>query len=198
MVLLNSKGEVADLLDVDQFIAGRSAYECVAYSISLCKFAGAPGHGPTGTTREASALAQQWYAREEGSDSDSNTSGMSLEAEYQMLRGVDLPFHGLAANVEAVKAMLARGHLVLVCGAETSFFDMELGRVPYSWPPTGNHCIVASGIAKDGNLLVHDCASISSGGVRPGPRRYDAKKMRLISATAVSVPWQKGGKRGTA
>ena len=190
---LNSHGEVADLLDVDQFIAGRSAYECVAYSAALVKYAGAPGHGPTGTSQQVADLAQAWYAREEGSNLASNMNGMSTGAEYDMLSGIGLHYQPISATVASVKQALSKGYPVLLCGAETGFYDMGLGdRVPYSWQPSGNHCIVASGIASDRNLLVHDCASIGPAGVRPGPRKYDISKMQLVSATAILVPWAGG------
>lgn len=190
MTKLNTHGEVADFLDVDQFIAGHSAYECVAYCAALVKFAGAPGHGPAGTSQQVANLAQAWYAQEEGGNLASNTNGMSLAAEYDMLSGIGLQYQPLIPTVAAVKQALGTGCPVLLCGAETGFYDLDLGRVPYSWPPSGNHCIVASGIASDGNLLVRDCASIGPAGVRPGPRKYDTSKMHLVSATAILVPWR--------
>lgn len=190
MVQLNSKNEVADLLSIDQFIGGHSAYECVAYSASLLKYAGQPGHGPTGSVLEASNLAQFWYGRETGSNTADNTSGMSLAQEYDMLKGIGLAYEPLVASVDAVKAALNQGRPVLFCGAETGMHDVALGdTVPYSWPPSGNHAIVISGIAPDGNLLVHDCASIAPTGVRPGPRTYDINKLQPVSATAIMPPW---------
>lgn len=190
MVALNSKGEIADILDVSQFVPSRSAYECVAYSASLLKYCGQPGHGPTGSVLEASNLAQYFYGLEEGSNITSNTNGMSLEAEYDMLKRMGLHYEACAANVPAVKEALQKGYPLIICGAETGMHDLELGdAVPYSWTPTGNHAIVASGIASDGNLLVHDCASVSSSGVRPGPRHYDASKLQLVSATAIIPSW---------
>lgn len=196
VVTLNSKGEVADFLDESQFIGGHSAYECVAYCASLCKFAGKPGTGPVGSVLASSNLAQYWYGREEGSNLASNTNGMSLSAEYDMLNGISLPYHPLPItgdnthDIGYVKAWLKFGFPVMICGHENSFFDLDLGdKIPYSWTPTGNHCLVASGIASDGNLLVHDTASIAPSGVRPGPRRYDASKMVLISGTAIAEPW---------
>ena len=190
MVQLNSKNEVADFLDTNQFIPGRSAYECVAYSAALLKYAGQPRHGPIGSTLEASNLAQYWYGRETGSNTADNTSGMSLAQEYDMLKGVGLAYKSLAASVDAIKAALSQGYPVLFCGAETGMVDVALGDVvPYGWPPSGNHAIVISGIAPDGNLLVHDCASIAPNGVRPGPRTYDASKLQPVSATAIIPAW---------
>jgi hypothetical protein len=192
MVQLNSKNEVADFLDVNQFIPGRSAYECVAYSGALVKYCGSPGKGPTGSTLEASNLAQFWYGKEEGSNLASNTNGMSLQAEYDMLQGMELHYSALS-SVQDIKDTLAQQGLpVLLCGAETGMYDMGLGdRVPYNWTPTGNHCIVVSGVDSAGHLLVHDCANVDVNGiVRPGPRTYDTSKISLVSATAVSPPWK--------
>src|SRR5258708_40146865 len=79
----------------------------------------------------------------------------------------------------------------MLCGAETGMYDIGLGDiVPYAWTPTGNHCIVVSGVDANGNFLVHDCASIAPSGVRPGPRTYDASKLQIVSATAVIPPWK--------
>jgi hypothetical protein len=190
MTALNKNGEVADILDVNQFIPSRSAYECVAYSGALCKYAGQPGHGVTGSALQASNLAQYWYGREEGSDLAANTNGMSLLAEYDMLTGMGLHFTQVSPDVSAVKSVLLRGYPLVICGAETGMYDVGLGdHIPYTWTPTGNHAIVASGIAPDGNLLVHDTANIAPDGVRTGPRIYDASKLRLVSATAIDVPW---------
>lgn len=187
--MLNSKGEIADFVDVSQFIPGRSAYECVAYSAALIYYAGLPGHGPTGTALQASNLAQYWYGREEGSNLASNTNGMSLDALYNMLQGMGLTYQPLDADISTIHNAFEFGGVpIMLCGAETGMYDLGLGdRVPYAWTPTGNHCIVISGVRSDGNLLVHDCANVSSAGVRPGPRVYDASKLQIVSATAVHL-----------
>jgi hypothetical protein len=182
--------EVASFVNENQFEGGESAYECVAFSAALCRYAGKPGQSPTGTGEQVDQLADYWYARLEGSSNASNTNGMSLQAEYTMLQGLGLKYYPSSTSLNYIKAWLALGYPLLICGAETGMHDLDLGdRVPYAWTPTGNHCIVASGIASDGNLLVRDTASIAPTGVRPGPRRYDASKLQLISATAISLPW---------
>jgi hypothetical protein len=194
--MLNSRHEVADFLDTSQFLPGRSAYECVFYAAALLKYCGEPGRGATGSAVAASNLAQYWYGREEGSTAATNTNGASLDTEYQVLQALGLQYHPLElhgdnhADIALVKEWLSRGCPLLICGAETGMHDLALGdRVPYSWTPTGNHAIVASGIAPDGNILVHDTANVDSHGVRPGPRIYDASKLALVSATAISLPW---------
>jgi hypothetical protein len=188
--MLNSHGEVADFLDINQFIPGRSAYECVAYAAVLCKYCGQPGHGPTGTVLEASNLAQFWYGKEESSNLASNTNGMDVDHEYNMLQGMGLSYHIAPPTLQYIKAWLGVGYPVMICGAETGMYDIALGDiVPYSWTPSGNHCIVASGVTADGNLLVHDTANIGPTGVRTGPRTYDANRLSLVSATAIAVSW---------
>ena len=198
-ITLNQHGEVADFVNESQFEGGESAFECVAFSAALCKYAGQPGHGPTGTGEGVDQLADYWYTNLEGDNTASNTNGMSSQDEYTMLQGMGLAFHPIAItgenthDVASVKAWLRYGFPVMICGAESGMFDMDLGDVvPYSWTPTGNHCIVASGIAPDGNLLVRDTASIAPNGVRPGPRRYDAGKLELVSATAIAMHWLPG------
>jgi len=182
---------------VSQFVPGRSAYECVAYSCALLKYAGEPGKGPTGSVIQASNAAQFEYGKYEGSNLASNENGMSLGAEYSVLSDLGMGDHhalsvtgNAAHDLPLIKAWLALGYPLAVCGAESGFYDVGLGdRVPYSWAPTGNHCIVVSGVDAAGYLLVHDCANVDSRGVRPGPRMYDGSLMRLLSATAVHKPW---------
>lgn len=182
---------------MSQFVPGRSAYECVAYSCALLKYAGEPGKGPTGSVIQASNAAQFEYGKYEGSNLASNENGMSLGAEYSVLSDLGMGDHhalsvtgNAAHDLPLIKAWLALGYPLAVCGAESGFYDVGLGdRVPYSWAPTGNHCIVVSGVDAAGYLLVHDCANVDSRGVRPGPRMYDGSLMRLLSATAVHKPW---------
>ena len=194
MTAVNNHNEVCDLLDVSQFAPGHSAFECVAYSAALLKFAGKPGQGPAGTALQASNLAQYWYGKLEGGNSAANKSGMSVSAMETMLQGMGLVYRieelfDHDHTIALIQLCLREGTPCLVCGAENGMFDLALGdRVPYNWPPSGNHAIVVSGIASDGNLLVHDCANVDQNGkVRPGPRAYDASKMQFVSVTSVQI-----------
>ena len=173
---------------LDQFQPGKSAYECVAFGCADINFCGPPGGQPTGNAAQIIGQAEYWYAREEGSNAASNTNGMSDGAEYAVLNGMNLRFHPLGGDLlAATRAALAQGLPVLICGAETGFFDIALGRVPYAWTPSGNHCIVASGVVGN-NLYVRDYANSEFFGYR---REYDAARMRLVSATAVEPHWRK-------
>lgn len=194
---LNHAGEVIDAANANQFEPnGESAYECVAFSVAICHYGGKPGQGPTGSPEDIDRLADSWYTRFTGSLTNSN--GLSVNQETQMIVGTGN--HYLILPVEAatqhdsdianVKGALMRGYPVIICGAETGMYDMRLGdRVPYGWPPSGNHAIVATGIAKDGNLLVRDPANVDGNGVRPGPRTYDIGKLDLISAVVFVPSW---------
>ncbi len=187
--------EICDVLDVSQFIAGRSAYECVAYAAALLKFAGKPGQGPTGSALQASNLAQYWYGHLENGNDANNMNGMSLDTLQTMLIGMGLHYqveelqNDSEHTLAVIRLCLSEGTPLIVCGAETGMVDIGLGdRVPYNWTPTGNHAIVVTGITPDGNLLVHDTANVdASGHIRPGPRAYDASALQIVSVTAVQI-----------
>src|SRR5260221_4598622 len=96
---------------------------------------------------QASNLAQYWYGKEEGSTSSSNTNGMSLDAEYNMLQGMGLHYQAESLQndnayaVALINLCIQEGKPVMLCGAETGMYDIGLGDiVPYAWTPTGNHC----------------------------------------------------------
>src|SRR5258708_2680509 len=83
----------------------------------------------------------------------------------------------------------------MVGGGGAGFYDMGLGdSVPYPWTPAGSHILVLTGVAVDGNFLVRDAANVTdlndSNSLRPGPRKYDAQRLQLLSATAVVPPWR--------
>lgn len=185
MANLEVAGFIAPL---DQFQAGKSVDMCVAFGCADIFYSSEPTSNPTATAGQIVGLAEQWYAREEGSDGAGNTNGMSIGAEYAMLDGLNLHYEALSGDlVAATREALARGLPVLITGAEAGFFDVTLGRVPYAWPPIYNHCIVASGLASNGNFYVRDYANSEFFGYR---RVYSASAMRLISATAVWPRWK--------
>ena len=196
---LTPSGEVAVFpAPIDQFQPGKSAYECVAFCAAFVHFAGPPTGNPGGTPAQVIATAEQWYATEEGSNDSSNMNGMSLDAEYAMLKGLGVAYTPLPISANSahdsdmanVKAALLAGKPVMICGAETGFYDVGLGDIiPYGWTPTGNHCIVATGIAPSGNFYVRDMANVGHNLAPGSQREYDNNRMDLISGTAIDVPW---------
>lgn len=183
---LTNSGEVAVFAQpLNQFQPSKSAYECVAFGCADINFCGAPG-GQAGQADQIITLAEAWYAKLTGSNDASNADGMSTGQEYAMLNGLGLRYEALSGDlIEETHSALERGLPVLICGAESSFFDVGLGRVPYAWQPSGNHCIVASGQAGD-DFLVRDYANSEFFGYC---RQYSTAKMQLVSATAVYPHW---------
>ena len=183
-------GEVAKFNQADQFLPGRSAYECGFYATYVAKSMGQ--QAPTLSPQQISDLAQATYARYNGSNSSSNMDGMSLPQLYSLLKEVGLHYQGTKLDLAHIRAWLRSGYPVIVAAAEPCIRDLDLNdTVPYPWTPTGNHVIVLTGL--DGNnFLARDTANIvAPNTLRPGPRRYDADALArgLVSATAVVPPW---------
>lgn len=200
MVALNSKGEVANFVDrVNQFQAGKSAYECVAFGCSLIWHSVAPDKPNTYTINDVVTMGEYWYGYEEGSNLASNVNGMSLAQEHDVLNRIGLRWNDLGvsetsqhnSDIQAVTRSLQAGNIVLICGHENGFFYANGDQVPYSWTPTGNHCIVVSGIAASGNFLVRDYASlVKADNFTPDlVQEYDNSKMFLVSATEIVPSW---------
>jgi N-acetyl-anhydromuramyl-L-alanine amidase AmpD len=183
-------GEVAQFQQANQFLPGRSAYECGFYATYVAKSMGQ--QAPTLSPQQISEMAQAAYARDNGSNSSANTSGMSLPQLYSLLKEVGLHYQGTKLDLAHIQAWLRAGYPLIVAVAEPCIRDLDLNdTVPYPWPPTGNHIIVLTGLDGD-NFYARDTANISAPDtLRPGPRRYDAHALArgLVSATAVVPAW---------
>ncbi|HJT56022.1 MAG TPA: hypothetical protein VJ761_05980 [Ktedonobacteraceae bacterium] len=194
MIPLSPSGEIASFQDVDQFQPVKTQFACGFFACALVKSMAQVGHHPTQTASQMIAEAEQWYAQYDGNNSISNTDGMSLQQLYKLLAQIGLHYVPGGLDTATPRAWLHFGYPILAAGLETSFYDMGLGDVvPYPWHPTGNHIIVLTGVASDGNFLVRDTANVTNlynpNTLRPGPRKYDAAKMRLVSATVIVPPW---------
>ncbi len=183
-------GEVANFNQADQFLPGRSAYECGFYATYVAKSMGQAT--PTLAPQQIADQAQAAYARYNGSNNAANMDGMSLPQLYGLLQEVGLHYQGTKLDLAHIRAWLRSGYPLIVAAAEPCICDLDLGdRVPYPWTPSGNHVIVLTGLDGD-NLLARDTANIiAPNTLRPGPRRYDAQALArgLVSATAVVPPW---------
>jgi len=149
------------------------------------------GHAPTQTAPEIIAEAEQWYAQYDGSNSSSNTDGMSQSQLYQLLAQIGIRYLETSVEPDMLRAWLRLGYPLIVGGAESSFHDLALGgNIPYPWRPLGGHFIVLTGVNHDGNYLVRDSANITDQvSLRPGPRTYDSAQMQLFGATVIVPPW---------
>lgn len=193
-VSLTASGEIATFRDVDQFQPAKTQFACGFFSCALVKAMAPVGQAAAQTVAEMIAEAEQWYAQDNGDDLLSNTNGMTLQELYDLIVQIGLHFQAADTDAQSLRAWLKLGYPVIVAGAETGFYDMELGdAVPYPWTPAGSHMIVLTGVAADGNFLVRDPANVTSltnpNALRPGPRKYDAQRLQLSSATAVVPPW---------
>ncbi len=192
---LTTTGEIATFRDVDQFQPAKTQYACGFFSCALVKTMTPVGQVAAQTAAEMIAEAERWYAQDNGNDALSNTNGMTLQELYDLIVQIGLHFQASSTDAQTLRAWLKLGYPVVVAGAETGFYDMGLGDVvPYPWTPGGSHIIVLTGVATDGNFLVRDPANVTDlsnpNALRPGPRKYDAQRLQLSSATAVVPSWR--------
>jgi hypothetical protein len=194
MVPLSPQGEIADFQDADQFQPGHSEFECGFFSVAIVKAMHQIGTPPLQSAGAMIAEAEQWYAEFNGNNGASNEAGMSLPQLYALLAQIGQHYQAIAPDIDLIRAWINIGYPIIVAGAESGMFDLGLGDiVPYPWHPSGNHMIVITGVASDGNFLVRDPANCTNlndpRSLRPGPRRYDARKLQLVSATLAIPSW---------
>jgi len=191
---LSSTGEIVDIPDADQFQPSKSQFECGFFAIALCLAMAQVGKPPTLSVAQVIADAESWYAQYDGSDAITNTAGMSVTQEQELLTQVHLHWQQTATDITTVKKWVQAGYLVLLAIAETSVRDLVLGDTnPYPWTPAGTHIITVTGVRSDGNVLVRDSANCTSladpSSLRPGPRSYNAAALQIVSACVVVPPW---------
>ena len=194
MAELSPTGEIASFLDVNQFQPGRTQFACGYFACSIVKSMTMVGQQPTQTAQEMIAEAEQWYAQFDGDNSIRNMDGMSLQQLYDLLAQIGLRYRASATNSDTLRAWLRLGYPVIVACAESSVHDLALDDgVPYPWHPSGNHIIVLTGVTPDDNFLARDTANVTNlydpNSLRPGPRRYDAAKLQMVSATVILPAW---------
>jgi hypothetical protein len=198
-VATNTKGEVIDLQEADQFQWSNgepfSQFECGFYACAMARSMAQPGEPATLSVQQIIADAEAWYAQYDGSDAASNTAGMTDEQEYELLEQIGLHFQAIAPDMAQVKAWVSWGYPVLIAVTEASVHDLALGGAnPYPWTPRGTHMIFVTGVNSVGQILVRDsanCTSLSDpNSLRAGPRTYDASKLQMASATITVPPWR--------
>lgn len=194
MVAISKLGEIGDFQEASQFQVGKSQFECGYFAVAIARSMAEVGQAPTLSLAQVIADAESWYAQYDGSDAITNTNGMSLQQLYDLLAQVGLHFQSTSLDINVLKKWVELGYAVCVAILETSAFDLVLNGNPYtSWHPAGTHVILITGVSSDGNVLVRDSANCTNlndpNSLRPGPRRYDANKLALVSATVVVPPW---------
>lgn len=202
---LTSKGEIAAFVDVSQMEVNESEFECGFFAAGEIHCAAPVGQQPKCTPEQL----DQWAdAANVTGNVGISTGGVSIEDMHNLFKlpGPDgqprhfwdidsiAPGSAQSHDIAEIKAALQHGYPVVVTVVETSIFDMDLGGNPYApnWTPSGNHVLVATGIASDGNLLYHDTANIVGGifgKVAAQPRRYRNTTTAHTWASIVQLPW---------
>lgn len=184
--------EIAVFIDDNQFGLNQSTMKCGPEVVSLFWHSVAPGQKNPYTSADVHAMAHADYVRFIGADNPGDMAGTSEATLYQMLEFHSFRYEKLPIDLAAILSALKAGFPVIVGGvAESSVFDVTLGKNPYNWNTAGlYHIILATGIAQSGNLLVRDTANIGSQGiVRPGPREYEASRLQFTTVTRVVPSW---------
>lgn len=193
MVQLTSTGEVAVFAEADQFPAGKSQFMCGYFACYIAASMAQIGQTPRLTALQIIAQAEAAYAVDSGGDSISIVDGMTNEEEYNLLHKIGLHYQAIATDISQVKAWVQVGYPVIIGITETSVWDLALNKNPYPWTPAGSHIILVTGVTADGNVLARDSANCTNlydpNSLRPGPRKYQASKLQLVSATVVVPPW---------
>lgn len=193
MVEVNAQHEIVDVQEADQFQQNRTQFACGYFTCAMARSMAKPGEPPTLTIQQVIADGESWYAQYNGNNSITNTAGMTTDQLYSLLQQIGLHYQTTALDINVVKQWIEAGYPVILAIEETSVFDMALGRNPYPWTPSGSHIFLVTGVAGDGNVLVRDPANCTNlydpNSLRPGPRTYDAGKLRLVSVTVAVPPW---------
>lgn len=203
----NSKGENADVALITQYVKDETQFACSFYATAMCKYAGIPGKGPTGTPQQVHAWADAQYDAKFGSHGISQAGGTQISDMWPLLKMAgNLHFWDIAAinpvsqqasDIAHVRAALNAGYLVVVFVDEASIHDLDLGGAnPYNWNPQPGqytHTILLTGPGVPGShLLAEDTANVDGdiygvNTVRKGPRRYDEKWIGIQWASVVQL-----------
>ncbi len=186
--------EFATFQDIDQFVPGKTQFACGFFAARQVWASVPLGQKPRYSPGDLSALALADYAKADGSDAAWNEEGMSLQALYDELKMLSLPYRVVPVDTQSlahIRGYLALHWPVIVALAESSVIDKQLGACPYPWPPRFNHIITLTGQGPQAfEALARDTANVDSRWVlRSGPRLYDMAAMRFVSITAVQMPY---------
>lgn len=190
--------EVANFPSGSQFEGGESSYLCVFFCVAAVAASSEQGR-PVGQSWEwVDQTADRLVNDIQGQGSFKTSEGASLQDEYSALQRLNLSYAHLptkaspgdSSTLDAIRKAVYSGAVVLLCGSEEGFIDEKTGKVPYTWKPTGNHCIIVSGIAPNLSLIVRDYAATGNSWLPGTPRTYKPDTIQAVSATAVYPYWK--------
>lgn len=213
---VNSLGMIANYLPTSEFQPGKSEFECGAFAVSLNGRATNYNQPNGNDPQRVVQWAEYEYAKTTGNDSPSNMIGASVDDMHTMLKDTQVddrtgfhppnvlhwwditsitPNSTQANDINQIKAAIQHGYAVIATVSENSVHDVQLGRNPYWWGPTGNHILTYVGISKAGNLLAVDQANVYQSDLQgvtkplPWPREYDIRYLDNQWATIIKFPW---------
>lgn len=193
-ITLSKTGEIGDFLDVDQMQPAKTQFACGYFSFAIIRAMAPVGQAPTQSAQQMIAEAEAWYAQDHGTNAISNADGMSLQEEYDLIVRAGWHYQASSLDLDTIRAWVKLGYPILLTLSESSVVDLALAGNPYPWNPAGNHIIVISGVTADDNFLVRDPANCTDlynpNSLRPGPRKYDASRLQIWTATVVVPPWR--------
>lgn len=184
--------EVAAFQEAIQFMPGKTQFACGYFAVMMALSMAPAGHSPILSMQEVIGRAEDAYSQYDGQNDGSNTYGMTLQQEYDLLHQVGLHYQSIALEDAVCMGWLACGYPICAAVAESSVFDQDLSGNPYPWQASGNHVILLTGVAGDA-YLTRDSANCTDlydpASLRAGPRRYTMQPLQLVSATVVVPPW---------
>lgn len=182
--------EIASINQANQFLWNATAYACGYFAVYEAKSMSPLGKFPSLSSQQIQASALSMYARYNGNSLPSNMNGMTVDQLHRALNETGQRYIPLANDVNQIREQIKAGHVILVAVTETSIFDLDLGKYPYYWQPSGSHIVLLTGLDGD-NFLVRDSANVAyPNTLRAGPRRYRAS-LSILSATAIVPYWEK-------
>lgn len=201
----NNRRMVFNALETSEFQPGHTEFACGAFSVAVIGRATNYNITNGNSAQNQINWAEAEYAKTAGDNGPSNTAGASVDDMHTYLRDAGLhwwdtdisPSTMQEHDIATIKAAIQHGYPVVATVTEQSVYDVDLGRNPYWWGPSGNHILVWCGIAADGNLLACDCANVVQGdgnlqtkkNVQSWPRKYAIDRIDNLWASVVKTSW---------
>ena len=200
--LVLHNGCVADLQKVYQVEWNESPTECGFFTAALLKYAGYPGHGPTGTAEQVDQQADSWFVWLDGPNTNTNFNGVTIENMHQLFAAAgNLHYWDIGAisdtsdhnqDIARIKRALDAGYPVAIT---TLMSSVQRPDGSFVYPNVGAyHVFTIVGYDNAGNWLCNDQDNQND----PWPNKYQAWPMFLHWASIVQLvgpdpahPWLK-------
>jgi hypothetical protein len=175
-----------DCFDFNQLQPNESQEQCGFAATALCFAAGQPGHGPRHPVQWAIEKMASWYTEFDGPDVLSNTNGMSEAQLYRLITEKGGHYQAIHPDATSIASWIHAKYPVIIAVAESSIYDVHLGKGPYTWDTSRfNHIITVTGIDHNHIFLCRDTVNQRTG----SPYSYDGDRLSYLSATVFVPDW---------